>query len=419
MELREENLSHFGTALYISAGGHVKVYRVSVNGTEGYAAKYIRKVEGIRFDGGIEAKAMIELKHSSIVELVGVIKGDNYIVIVMKYYERGDLSKEIKRRKRLQENWSEVELWQHFGSMVDVFAYIQGRDYSHRDIKPQNIFLDEAGTFKIADLGGSKGKICECPQDNFTFAGTPSYISPKLRESGNAALSGQRIEHDPVKSDVYSLGVTFLEMCLLEYPEEIKVMNPEILADTIRSLIAKVNSRYSDKVKDLLNKMLYVEEHTRWNFIDLKNKFFSNFTGDQVKEELDIKELMAKNIPFTCEISAESKAVERITTGVMSKIDTLRNPSGSACASCIELGFNVTLNSYDTSILLLKCFSPPRAKSEITQCPECNSIIKKCIICEAFFKSRDMSQLSCEHQQCSNCYKGDSSDCPLCLSFTM
>lgn len=148
--------------------------------------------------------------------------------------------------------------------MIDVFAYIQEQNYSHRDIKPQNIFLDENGTLKIADLGGSKGKIVECAQDNFTFVGTSSYISPQLREGSASAMSGKRIEHNPVKSDVYSLGVTFLEMCLLEYPQGIVVMNPEILERVITSLLTRVKQDYSsDRIKDLLEKMLYVEEHIR------------------------------------------------------------------------------------------------------------------------------------------------------------
>ncbi|KAJ1935969.1 MAP kinase kinase (MEK) [Linderina macrospora] len=93
-----------------------------------------------------------------------------------------------------------------------TFSVLQGLIYlyeemrvMHRDIKPSNILLNSSGYIKICDFGISKEMINSIAD---TFVGTASYMSPE-RMRGSSYT---------VKSDVWSLGLTLMELALGKYP---------------------------------------------------------------------------------------------------------------------------------------------------------------------------------------------------------
>ena len=97
---------------------------------------------------------------------------------------------------------------------------------AHRDIKPENIFVAENGTkLLIGDFGSSKAKISKMSE---TIAGTPMYLSPEVRKGYFKMIQGDSqsdFNHDPFKSDVYSLGLTFLYMASLKDCSDLLVLN--------------------------------------------------------------------------------------------------------------------------------------------------------------------------------------------------
>ena len=129
----------------------------------------------------------------------------------------GTLADLINLRKIKKNYLSFDEFHKITRTIIEGMAFLQSKNITHRDIKPENILikLDEIKNvqIKIADFSESKLDIPNSTVHNMTIKGTPSYLSPELFYSW---MSRNPLDHNSYKSDVYSLGLTLLELGLLE-----------------------------------------------------------------------------------------------------------------------------------------------------------------------------------------------------------
>ncbi|HIS02449.1 MAG TPA: protein kinase [Candidatus Pullichristensenella avicola] len=154
-----------------------------------------------------EAEAASKMSHENIVNLLDVGKDNDMRYIVMEYVPGQTLKEVIRQKGRIQPETA-VRMAIRILAAVD-HAHKNG--IVHRDIKPQNILVDESGKVKVADFGIARLKTAQTTRidDKQNSAlGSVHYFSPE-QASGEVADE---------KSDLYSMGVVLYEMLTGQVP---------------------------------------------------------------------------------------------------------------------------------------------------------------------------------------------------------
>lgn len=213
-----------------------------------------------------EVNILRELNHPNIVKYYDRIidKQNSKIYIIMEYCEGGDISHLIKRLKKNKESLTEDLIWKMFTQLILALFECHnlnkdGKKVLHRDLKPNNVFIDCENNIKLGDFG-----LARILNNTSIFAqshvGTPYYMSPEQIEEK---------EYDD-KSDIWSLGCFLYEITTLNPPFEAK--NHYSLALKIKSgKVEKINSRYSDELQRVILWLLQVDQNRRPSIEDLLN----------------------------------------------------------------------------------------------------------------------------------------------------
>jgi serine/threonine protein kinase len=129
-----------------------------------------------------------------------------------------DLEQEIGLRRENGDYWKEVELINALRSLVEALSFAQKQGVSHHNIHPGNIMLT-GFTLKIANFASPIRNLNVLQIREILQSNTP-FLSPELKHQYLRVIKDQSstIHYDPVKSDVYSLGMTILAMASLEEP---------------------------------------------------------------------------------------------------------------------------------------------------------------------------------------------------------
>jgi eukaryotic-like serine/threonine-protein kinase len=151
-----------------------------------------------------EARAVAKLTHPNVVSVIDAGEDGGYPYIVFEYVKGETLKQRISRVGALDTQ----EAIAYAIEVARGLSVAHARNMFHRDIKPQNVLIDEEGRAKLTDFGISR----QLEQDGMTATGrvlgTTDYVAPE-QAMGKAV--------DP-RSDIYSLGVVLYEMLIGQVP---------------------------------------------------------------------------------------------------------------------------------------------------------------------------------------------------------
>jgi serine/threonine-protein kinase len=201
-----------------------------------------------------EARAVAQLSHPHVVGVIDAGEDEGRPYIVFEYVE----GETLKQRIRRQGGLSIPEAVAYSIEIARALEAAHARHIVHRDVKPQNVLIDDEGRAKVTDFGIARTLDEEGLTVDGRVLGTTDYVSPEQ------ALG----QHVTGQSDFYSLGVALYEMLTGEVPfkgdnqvavamkhvretiPDVRVARPEVsaaLAAVLDGLTAKrLEDRYDD-----------------------------------------------------------------------------------------------------------------------------------------------------------------------------
>jgi hypothetical protein len=185
----------------------------------------------------------------------------NKLTLYMEYHKT-TLMEAITAMKNSNKTFSEEYLTFTLPLLFESFAEMEILNIYHQDIKPHNILYTDEGYLKIIDFSISSLKT----QSDATvlatglieIQGTVGYMAPELEESYR--YNEKKAKYRKNKADVFSLGITILQMCTLE---NLMTLNQK---DNHERLMEKVNSVRYEWLKTLLTRMLKLNYNLRPTF---------------------------------------------------------------------------------------------------------------------------------------------------------
>lgn len=233
-----------------------------------FACKIIprKKVENKKLSTRLEQEIRIHrvMHHPNVVQLVDVLKDPNFFYVFLEFCPCGELFEYVVDRTKLKEHEAAV----FFKQLLIGLQYIHSMNVAHRDMKPENILLDQFGRIKISDFGLSK---CLDNQSNGltkTPCGSPCYASPEC-------ISGH--SYDPRKSDVWSCGVILYAITTGQLPWTKR--NQSKMFQQIKRGEYQVPVYLSDNCADLIRRLMTVDNTKRITIEEaLQHPFLKDIT---------------------------------------------------------------------------------------------------------------------------------------------
>ena len=328
---KKSSIDEYTIIKELGSGSYTKIVLVkyNLNGNE-YAIKQIDKnmVDKLEkhYEIHIEKQCLIQLKHPNIIKMNKAFQDDDFLYFVLEYCPNRDLGRLINCLGKF--NYKLAQFYS--AEILSAIIYMHKEGIYHRELKPENIGLDEFMHLKLFDFAtadkknryfdiksmrfiplnknivskieneNSENNIIKVEKYNILllshlFVGTPEYISPEVLEH-NYPLIGPGV-------DIWAFGVMIYLFFTGITPFNSK--NEFEILENIKNVKYSFNNKeIPDDAKDLISKILIKDPKKRIgynskDYSEIKNHpFFKGINFDELQNQVppisEIKEILEK-----------------------------------------------------------------------------------------------------------------------------
>ncbi|ETN66966.1 serine/threonine protein kinase [Anopheles darlingi] len=229
-----------------------------------------------------EVQIMSSVQHPNIIHIYEVFENREKMVLVMEFAAGGELYDYLSERKVL----AEEEARRIFRQVSTAIYYCHKHKICHRDLKLENILLDENGNAKIADFGLSN--VFDEQRLLATFCGSPLYASPEI-------VKGTPYQGPEV--DCWSLGVLLYTLVYGAMPFD---------GANFKRLVKQISAgdyfepKKPSRASPLIREMLTVCPRQRASIEQICNHWWVNEGYDE--SCLDLAEELANQTPVRLDV---------------------------------------------------------------------------------------------------------------------
>uniref|UniRef100_A0A8C8A324 non-specific serine/threonine protein kinase n=1 Tax=Oryzias sinensis TaxID=183150 RepID=A0A8C8A324_9TELE len=244
------------------------------------AAKVIdTKTEEELEDYMVEIDILASCDHQNIVKLLDAFYYEGKLWILIEFCAGGAVDAVMLE---LERPLTEPQIRAVCRQTLQALTYLHENKIIHRDLKAGNILLSLDGDVKLADFGVS-ARNTKTLQRRDSFIGTPYWMAPEV-----VMCETSKDRPYDYKADIWSLGVTLIELAQIEPPNH--EMNPmRVLLKIAKSDPPTLMqpSRWSPEFSDFLKRCLDKNVENRWTTAQLlQHPFVSSVTDSKPLREL-------------------------------------------------------------------------------------------------------------------------------------
>ena len=212
----------------------------------------------------LEKDLMASLNHPFLVNLSYAFQNTEFLVLVMDLVPAGDLSEFVLTKKRLTIQQVKFVIME----TICVVGYCHTQNVLYRDMKPENLLIDEQGHVRMIDMGLA-ARITKKQPKRRSRVGTDCYMAPEVR------WAKDRREPYGLSCDWYTVGVLMYEFCAGTVPyahpeEETPAYRPHDFKDPdaedfVRRLLDQDHNRRIGSGPSGINEIL---DHPYWKGVE-------------------------------------------------------------------------------------------------------------------------------------------------------
>jgi len=244
-----------------------------------------------------EKNLLSTLDHPFISGLISSFQDSNDLYLLMELIQGGELFDTVHAPANNGNGVSNEDAKFYSACVLDGLGHFHERYICYRDLKPENVLIDNQGYCMIVDLGFAK----IVPNKTYSMVGTPEYLAPEIimSKGHNKAV------------DYWALGVLIYEMLVGESPFYANTGGDQmtLFRNIVRGKYKFVDTpgkECNDEVKDLIKKLLTKKQTNRLGnlsggHIDIENhEWYKSIDFEKLlKKEIQAPAVPSLKDPFS------------------------------------------------------------------------------------------------------------------------